>query len=137
MGNKPTYCRYKFFNYERNKYNLFRIVVVTCSVLATVYYGYECTKKYISDPITVSDEMVPLDSLPPLQMSICKQVHLTDCTIQDHSNYYFSLFDKHEVIMNDTDDYECYYDYDTDYNEYYYDYDTTTNFPPPIGKYRF
>ena len=97
-----------------NEYFLFRIVVVICSVLATVYYGYECTKKYISDPIIVSDEMVPLESLPPLQWSICKQVHLTDCTIQDYSEYYFSLFD----------------------NDYYYDYDTT-NDSTSVGKYNF
>ena len=94
----------------------FRIVVVICSVLATVYYGYACTKKYISDPITVSDEMVPLDSLPPLQWSICKQIHLTDCTtISDDSSYnqFSYLFNKREVASNDTvhDDDDYYYDY--------------------------
>ena len=101
--------------YMRNEYYIFRIVVVICSVLATVYYGYECTKKYISDPITVSDEMVPLDSLPPLQWSICKQVHLTDCTFQEYiPSYYNNLFD----------------------NDYYYDYDTTsTNASTSVGKY--
>ena len=79
------------------------MVVVICSVLATVYCGYECTKKYISDPITVSDEIVPLDSLPPLQWSICKQVQLTDCYIQ--SDVFASLNE---------------YNY---FNYYYYDYD--------------
>ena len=102
LENVP-YCTFKFYDLVRNKYNLFRIVVVTCSVLATVYYGYECTKKYISDPIAVSDEMVPLDSLPPLQWSICKQVHLTDCAIQDNSAFNF-LFQKHDVANYDTGD---------------------------------
>ena len=67
-----------------------------------MYYGYECTKKYISDPITVTDEMVPLDSLPPLQWSICKQVQLTDCSIQ-------------------LDDYASFFEYNS--FSYYYDYD--------------
>ena len=85
-------------------------MVVTCSFLATIYYGYECTKKYISDPITVSDEMVPLESLPPLQWSICKQVYLTDCTIPqvDYSTFYY-------------------------FNDFYNDDDTTTT--PSLGKY--
>ena len=79
---------------------LFRMVVVFCSVLATVYFGYLCTKKYISDPITVSDEMVPLDSLPPLQWSICKQVHLTDCIILDTSFNSYSYFDYGTTTIN-------------------------------------
>jgi hypothetical protein len=54
---------------------------VVCSITATVYYGGECTQKYISHPVTVSDEIVPLESLPPLQWSICKQIYLTDCTV--------------------------------------------------------
>ena len=95
----------------RHEFVLSRIIVVTSSVLATVYYGYECTQKYLSDPITVSDEMVPLDSLPPLQWSICKQTHLTDCTIQEE--YYYNLFG----------------------DNYYYDYSTTTaNAPSSVGK---
>ena len=45
-----------------------------------MYYGGLCTQKYIFDPVTVDDEIVPLESLPPLKWSICKQVHLADCT---------------------------------------------------------
>ena len=111
-------------SYKKSDYN-FRIVVVTCSILATVYYGYECAKKYISDPITVSDEMVRLDSLPPLQWSICKKVHLTDCTIPNICYQAYSLFDKREVANNKTNDNE---------NDYYYYYDTTTT--PSAGNYK-
>ena len=69
-----------------------------------MYYGYDCTKKYISDPITVSDEMVPLDSLPPLQWSICKQVQLTDCSIQ--LNDYVSILEDNSLsYYYDDDDY--------------------------------
>ena len=93
--------KYTFgWDYMRKLNYLFRIVVVTCSVLATVYYGYECAKKYISDPITVSEEMVPLDSLPPLQWSICKQVYLTDCTIQ--APILSNFFDIGTTTMNAT-----------------------------------
>ena len=56
-----------------------RIGVVVCSISATVYYGGLCTEKYISNPATVVEEMVPLDQLPPLQWSICRQVYFADC----------------------------------------------------------
>ena len=51
-----------------------------CSITATVYYGGLCTQKYISDPVTVSTDIVPLETLPPLKWSFCKEVYLTDCT---------------------------------------------------------
>ena len=62
-----------------------------CSITATVYYGGLCTQKYISDPVTVVDEIVPLESLPPLKWSICKQIHLTKCTVAE--TYDWNTFD--------------------------------------------
>ena len=59
-----------------------------CSITATVYYGGLCTQKYISEPVTVVDEMVPLESMPPLRWSICKQVHLTNCTVTETFDWY-------------------------------------------------
>ena len=85
------------------QYTFYRIGVVICSITATVYYGGLCTQKYISDPVTVLDEVVPLESLPPLKWSICKPVYLTNCTvtrtfdlytfeyIQDSGKFLFSL----------------------------------------------
>ena len=54
--------------------------MVFCSISATVYYGGLCSEKYLSNPATVVEEMVPLDQLPPLQWSICRQVYLADCS---------------------------------------------------------
>ena len=59
-----------------------------CSITATVYYGGLCTQKYISDPVTVVDEIVPLESLPPLKWSVCKQVTLTDCSFQEYYDFW-------------------------------------------------
>ena len=44
-----------------------------------MYYGGLCTVKYISNPATVVEKMAPLDQLPPLQWSICRQVYFADC----------------------------------------------------------
>ena len=94
-----------------------RIGVVVCSITATVYYGGLCTHKYISDPVTVSTEIVPLETLPPLKWSICKPFTLTDCTIPlvipQYYPQYYSLF------YNDYDNLE----------------DTTTN--TNVGKYDY
>ena len=59
-----------------------------CSFTATVYYGGLCTQKYISDPVTVVDEILPLESLPPLKWSVCKQVTLTDCSFQEDYDFW-------------------------------------------------
>ena len=70
------------------QYTCYRIGVVICSITATVYYGGLCTQKYISDPVTVVDEIVPLESLPPLKWSICKPVYLTNCTVTRTFDFY-------------------------------------------------
>ena len=75
-----------------------RIGVIVCSITATVYYGGLCTQKYISDPVTVITEIVPLESLPPLRWSICKPVRITDCKVPDffNLNYVDYYHDKEE-----------------------------------------
>ena len=78
----------------------FRIGVVVCSIAATVYYGGLCTKKYISDPVTVSTEIVPLETLPPLRWSICKPVTLTDCSFKESYDFWSGttiLAGKHRI----------------------------------------
>ena len=70
---------------------IFRFGVVICCISATVYYGGLCTEKYISNPATVTSEMVPISELPPLQMSICRQVYLSDCTSPEFN--FFNFFD--------------------------------------------
>ena len=56
-----------------------------------MYYGGLCTQKYISDPVTVVDEIVPLESLPPLKWSVCKQVTLTDCSYQEYFDWLYGF----------------------------------------------
>ena len=46
----------------------------------TIYIGYSCTVKYISNPTTVHDDTPSITELPPLQWSICKQFKVTSCT---------------------------------------------------------
>ena len=74
-------------------YFIFRVGVVICCISATVYYGGLCTEKYISNPATVTSEMVPISELPPLQMSICRQVYLSDCTSPEFNFYNFFDYD--------------------------------------------
>ena len=91
-----------------------------CSITATVYYGGLCTQKYISDPVTVSSEIVPLKSLPPLKWSICKPVTLTDCTISYiFSEGYYRDYYTDDYTENYTDNYTD--DYTNDYTDTYMD----------------
>ena len=113
-------CSVQTKNFDIDKYKTykFRIGVVVCSITATVYYGGLCTQKYISDPVTVTTDIVPLDNFQPLKWSICKQATLTDCTTP-LENVYGSIF-----TPNDND------------HDYYYEEDntTTTSTAPSVGK---
>ena len=71
---------------------MFRVGVVICCITATVYYGGLCTEKYISNPTTITSDMVPISELPPLQWSICRQVYFSDCVIPD-MNYFYNYYD--------------------------------------------
>ncbi len=57
-----------------------------------MYYGGLCTEKYISNPATVVEEMVPLDQLPPLQWTICRQVYLADCTPSRYWDMWYDVY---------------------------------------------
>ncbi len=59
---------------------MIRLGVVSICISITVYHGYGCTEKFVSNPATVNDENVPLNKLPPLQWSICKQFVVMACT---------------------------------------------------------
>ena len=53
--------------------NEFHIVVrfgtlVGC-IGISLYYGYGCTLKFLSNPVTMNDQRVPLTSLPPIKIS--------------------------------------------------------------------
>ena len=70
----------------------------------TIYIGYSCTVKYISNPTTVHDDTTSISELPPLQWSICKHFTVTTCTF-GRSDYFGSLFEE-----DYTDDTECIYE---------------------------
>ncbi len=60
---------------------MIRLGVVSICISITVYHGYGCTEKFVSNPATVNDETVPLNELPPLQWSICKQFVVKACRV--------------------------------------------------------
>ena len=97
---------------------MFRVGVVICSFSATAYYGGLCTEKYISNPATITTEMVPITDLPPLQTSICRQVYLYDCKVQ---KYWVSIYDDFEY-------YDEYFDLNVDYDTGLYFYTGITHF---------
>ncbi len=74
--------QFKFSNQKTAKILFFfnRCGVVTLCISITNYHGYGCSEKFVSNPATVNDETVPLNELPPLQWSICKQFVVTACT---------------------------------------------------------
>ena len=60
----------------------------------TIYIGYSCTARYISNPTTVNDDITSIAELQPLQWSICKQFQVTTCTIgSDITGSLFEDFD--------------------------------------------
>ena len=59
---------------------MIRLGVVSICISITVYHGYGCTEKFVSNPATVNDENVPLNELPSIQWSICKQFVVMACT---------------------------------------------------------
>ena len=71
----------------------------------TIYIGYSCTLKYISNPATVNDDTTSIAELPALQWSICKQFKVTTCTIGG-SDIFGSL-------LGDEYDTECKYEVET------------------------
>ena len=70
--------------------------------LVTVYYAYKCTAMYLSKPVSVKEEPVPLEDLPPLHWSVCKSVTFAKCT-EDVVEYFFGLFfEAEEESPNET-----------------------------------
>jgi hypothetical protein len=47
--------------------------LVAFSLCITVMQGWNCTLRYLSQPVTVQEEFVSLKALPPVQLSVCKK----------------------------------------------------------------
>ena len=77
----------------------------------TVYHGYGCTNKYISNPSTINDDVVHLSDLPPIHWSICKQFTVGACvagTLVDDFSFLF-----HNDYYYDKPEEECVYQFNT------------------------
>lgn len=89
---------------------MIRIGVVCLCISITFYHGHGCTEKYMSNPSTVNDETVPIDEMPPIQWSICKQFHVEACTLRkepkDSSSVSGSFYD----LFNEQNDEDFYMD---------------------------
>ncbi len=48
-------------------------ILVAFSLCITVWQGWNCTLRYLSQPVTVQEEFVSLKALPPVQLSVCKK----------------------------------------------------------------
>jgi len=52
---------------------LFPWSLVVFGLCVTVYQGWDCTLRYLANPLMVEQEFVSIASLPPIQLSICKK----------------------------------------------------------------
>ena len=59
-------------------------------VSITLYHGYECTNKFISNPATITEESVQLEEMHAIQWTLCQQFTIGDCIFEEGG--YFSLF---------------------------------------------
>ena len=51
----------------------FRWALVGFGLCMSLWQGWNCTQRYLAKPVMVEDQFVNLDSLPPIQLSICKK----------------------------------------------------------------
>jgi hypothetical protein len=94
--------------YQKKSYLPFRMkktegwdptVFVTWSLVAfslciTVWQGWNCTMRYLSNPVTVEDSFESLSSLPPIQLSICTKFVVGEPLVEElvSDTNYFEVF---------------------------------------------
>jgi hypothetical protein len=59
--------------------------LVAFSLCITMWQGWNCTMRYLSNPVTIEDSYESLSSLPPIQLSICKRFLIWEPLIEDLS----------------------------------------------------
>jgi hypothetical protein len=53
-------------------YQMFTWTMVTFGIMVTLWEFWDCTQKYLAQPISIEEEFVSVADLPPIQLSICK-----------------------------------------------------------------
>ena len=66
-------------------------VVITC-VIITIYKGYDCTSRYLSNPENIEMKYKGIETLPPLRYSICQKFTFADCSYPSYSFSFFNDF---------------------------------------------
>jgi hypothetical protein len=53
-------------------YEMTTWIMVAFGIVVSVMQGWDCTQRYLAQPISIEEEVVSISDLPPIQLSICK-----------------------------------------------------------------
>jgi hypothetical protein len=56
-----------------------RIIIILASLCVVLWQVYDVTKMYLSQPVSTELQVVPLNDIPNIHMSICKRFEIVDC----------------------------------------------------------
>jgi hypothetical protein len=56
-----------------------RIIIILASLCVVLWQVYDVTKTYLSCPVSTELQVVPLNDIPNIHMSICKRYEIADC----------------------------------------------------------
>ncbi len=59
--------------------NCSRIILILASLCVVLWQVYDVTKTYLSQPVSTEIQVVPLNDIPNIHMSICKRYEVSDC----------------------------------------------------------
>jgi hypothetical protein len=58
-----------------------KVMLILVSLGVVLWQGYDVTKIYLSWPISTEHQVLPLDSMPNIMLSICQSYSITNCTL--------------------------------------------------------
>jgi hypothetical protein len=56
-----------------------RIIIILASLSVVLWQVYDVTRTYLSCPVSTELQVVPLNDIPNIHMSICKRFEIADC----------------------------------------------------------
>jgi hypothetical protein len=56
-----------------------RLILILASLCVVLWQVYDVTKMYLSCPVSTELQVVPLNDMPNIHMSICKRYEIIDC----------------------------------------------------------
>ena len=69
-------------------------------LLITIYQGYQCTAKFFSYPISITDQMLGLQDLPQIQWTFCDKFEIGQCVKGKYFLYKMGYYDIQRVPKN-------------------------------------